>query len=135
MTKSKISSLIKFLPVAFWMAIIFWFSSRQRVSVSDNYLLSFLFFKSIHFVEYGILFLLWKVALYKKPYGTKLALVFSVIYAASDELHQTFVPTREGTLRDVFIDTLGITFFWLFISKNFEKYILENKIFQRIILV
>jgi VanZ family protein len=135
MTKKNVRNLLLFLPVIVWMGIIFWFSSRQRVAVSENYLVSFLFFKSIHFVEYGILYLLWKLALYKKPYGTKLSLFFSILYAASDELHQTYVPTREGRIRDVFIDTLGITFFWYFISEKFEKYILENKILKKYISV
>jgi len=135
MRKNKLKGLMRFLPAIIWMAIIFWFSSRQRVAVSGNYLLSFIFFKSIHFVEYGILFLLWKLALYKSPHGTKIALFISILYATSDELHQTLVPTREGRARDVFIDTLGITFFWYFISKKFEKYILENKFFKKYISV
>jgi VanZ family protein len=135
MTKNKLKNLIRFLPVVVWMIVIFCFSSRRMVSVSENYLLSFLFFKSIHFVEYGILFLLWKLALYKTRNGTKLALFFSILFAASDEFHQTLVPTREGKIRDVFIDTLGITFFWYFLSEKFEKYVLENKIFKKIISV
>ena len=35
------------------------------------------------------------------------ALWFAALYAASDEFHQTFVPSREGCLRDVGIDTCG----------------------------
>ena len=35
------------------------------------------------------------------------ALWVAVLYAATDEFHQTFVPTREGCLRDVFIDSTG----------------------------
>ena len=31
----------------------------------------------------------------------------TVLYAATDELHQTFVPSREGCLRDVVIDSTG----------------------------
>jgi hypothetical protein len=32
----------------------------------------------------------------------------AVLFAASDEFHQTFVPTRDGTVWDVLIDSLGI---------------------------
>jgi len=35
------------------------------------------------------------------------ALWFAVLYAATDEFHQTFVPSREGCLRDVLIDSCG----------------------------
>ena len=36
-----------------------------------------------------------------------IALVFSVMYAATDEIHQMFVPGREGKLSDIFIDGSG----------------------------
>jgi len=41
-----------------------------------------------------------------------------MFYAASDEFHQTFVPSREGCVRDVMIDTsgalAGLFALWLF---------------------
>ena len=33
---------------------------------------------------------------------------FGLLYAMSDEYHQTFVMGRSGELRDVLIDSLGI---------------------------
>jgi VanZ family protein len=43
-----------------------------------------------------------------------LALV--LLYALSDELHQTFVPTRTASITDVMIDVLGgiCGILWLF---------------------
>lgn len=35
------------------------------------------------------------------------SLWFAALYASTDEFHQTFVPSREGCLRDVGIDTCG----------------------------
>jgi len=35
------------------------------------------------------------------------SLVFCLIYAISDEIHQLFVPGRSGQVKDVFIDLLG----------------------------
>ena len=35
------------------------------------------------------------------------AFVLSLLYAISDELHQTFVPGRSGRLTDVGFDSLG----------------------------
>lgn len=37
-----------------------------------------------------------------------LSLVISILYAASDEWHQVFVPGRASQLSDFLIDTLGI---------------------------
>lgn len=36
-----------------------------------------------------------------------MALMFAVLFAASDEWHQTFVPGRDGCVRDVVIDASG----------------------------
>ena len=36
-----------------------------------------------------------------------LSFLFSVIYASSDEFHQTFVPGRDGNIVDVLIDSSG----------------------------
>ncbi len=49
-----------------------------------------------------------------------IAFVISVAYAVSDEFHQTFVPTREGKLRDIFIDLAGISIMYIYIRNNFE---------------
>jgi VanZ family protein len=47
--------------------------------------------------------------------GLTLAIVF--LYAASDELHQVFVPGRTGQISDVFVDVsgavAGLTLLWL----------------------
>ena len=39
--------------------------------------------------------------------ATALTLAIVFLYAASDEFHQSFVPTRSPMLSDVFIDTCG----------------------------
>jgi VanZ family protein len=45
------------------------------------------------------------------------ALLGAMFYATTDEFHQTFVPTREGCVRDVIIDStgaaLGLLALWL----------------------
>jgi VanZ family protein len=37
-----------------------------------------------------------------------LAIAFGVAYAASDEIHQMFVPGRSAELADLFADSLGV---------------------------
>jgi len=39
-----------------------------------------------------------------------LAVVLAALYAASDEFHQTFVPTRQGSVWDVLLDSCGAIF-------------------------
>jgi len=48
----------------------------------------------------------------QNPAGTRsrrlvLSLAITMIYAASDEWHQSFVPSRSASLIDVLIDTTG----------------------------
>lgn len=67
--------------------------------------------KGAHMAEYAVLCMLaalhltcWGLA------GKKLALcsvIFSALYAASDEFHQLFVEGRSGQATDVLIDTMG----------------------------
>ncbi|MFQ5452376.1 MAG: VanZ family protein, partial [Candidatus Paceibacterota bacterium] len=35
--------------------------------------------------------------------------------------HQTFVPTREGTVRDVLFDTTGVFLSFWFVKKYFTR--------------
>ncbi|MDB5341872.1 MAG: hypothetical protein JWP89_249 [Schlesneria sp.] len=42
------------------------------------------------------------------------AAALALLFAASDEFHQTFVPTRGGTIWDVLIDSLGVGLVTLF---------------------
>jgi VanZ family protein len=72
--------------------------------------------KCAHLTEYAVLALLLWRALHKPP-GPKaspwrwseagLALALAALYAASDEFHQTFVPSRQGCVTDVLLDTTG----------------------------
>ena len=119
------------IPAIAWMAFIFSLSSEQRISVSQTYTVNFIVFKSLHMIEYGFLFFLLFIALYKT---TKLslntifllAIVMAISYGISDEIHQTFTPTRQGSVRDVFIDTIGILLCFQYTKKylpKFKKYL------------
>jgi VanZ family protein len=108
------------LPVLAWMAIIFLLSSRQRLSVSETYAINFLFFKTLHVIEYAVLFLLsYRACKYgsrmKPGYYGLVAFSITILYAMTDEVHQLFVPTREGHIRDVIIDGIGASLAWIFL--------------------
>lgn len=104
--------IIKYwLPVAVWAIIIFSFSTMTVPSSSEIFWKDFIVKKTAHLIEYGILaVLLYRAFLgYEKTKITALvlSLLITVVYAASDEFHQSFVSGREGRLRDVIIDTIG----------------------------
>ena len=118
----RYSLLTLWVPVLVWMGIIFALSSRQRIGVSEEWALNFAFFKSLHLIEYAFLFFLSRRAL---RYGSGVAerysgigaLIIVFLYAASDEFHQRFVPTREGAFRDVIIDCLGASIAWIVLTR------------------
>ena len=80
--------------------------------------------KLAHFSIYTVVgFLLMSLCFtYKTNINKKIiiSLIIGVIYACSDELHQTFVAGRSGEARDVLIDTSGV-FIGICISYSFYK--------------
>lgn len=114
MSKTRLI-LFYWVPAFIWMAFIFSLSNRQRINFADTYAQNFAIFKTLHVIEYVTLYLLLFRAYFqtftKKMADNKiflLAVGTAILYSVSDEFHQTFVPTREGAIRDVFIDTIGI---------------------------
>ena len=85
--------------------------------------LDFVVKKTAHMVEYFVLYwLLFRAWSRKGELINKKVFVWSmvvaILYALSDEWHQTFVPGREGTLRDVGFDTIGILLSSTLIKRN-----------------
>lgn len=66
--------------------------------------------KCAHMSEYAILALLLLQLLYAFDWNKKrafYALLFTAVYASTDEFHQWFVPGRAARVTDVMIDSLG----------------------------
>lgn len=80
---------------------------RQKI-IEDK---TFIVRKSAHFTEYFILGLILILYLQtKEKLTTKyiiLAIIFCVLYATSDEIHQLFVDGRSCKIMDILIDTCG----------------------------
>jgi VanZ family protein len=95
-------------PVAGYLGLIFYISSRPHVGWARDYpdLL-------LHAIEYLVLSLLLARALnegLRLPVPGRrllLAWVLCVVYAVSDEIHQSFVPRRSSDWRDVAADAAG----------------------------
>lgn len=80
---------------------------RQKI-IEDK---TFIVRKTAHFTEYFILGLILILYLQtKEKLTTKyiiLAIIFCVLYATSDEIHQLFVDGRSCKIIDILIDTFG----------------------------
>ncbi|MFH0864165.1 MAG: VanZ family protein [Candidatus Gottesmanbacteria bacterium] len=108
--------ILLWLPVIIWCGIIFYLSSLQVKPPTGTWLDIVLPY-IVHLGEYGILFTLtWRAS--KNLYGS---IIFVIIYAFSDEIHQAFVPTRTPDLLDVTTDIIGMLFAWLLIWKFLPK--------------
>lgn len=123
--KKLINLLYYWFPPLIWMVFIFVFSSRTRISMTHEYVTDFIIFKSLHMIEYATLYFLTFRAFnslsssHIKPFSRMLyPLIISFLYAISDEFHQTFISTREGTPRDVIIDSIGIFLMYIYIKRN-----------------
>jgi VanZ family protein len=111
MTSPVKRMLYYWLPVAAWCSVIFLLSHIPGLK-TDLGFMDFVLRKTAHVVEYAVLFLLTYRALYESGAGRKkayiISAVFSVLYAASDEFHQSFVPGRGPSVADVGIDSFGV---------------------------
>lgn len=133
---SRQGSFFKYwLPVVLWMVLIFAGStdllSSQHTSriigpllrwiypnVSDDTIraVQAVVRKSGHVTEYSVLaLLLWRarrkpVRNDSRPWSRRdavLAVVGAGIYAATDEFHQLFIPSRGASVWDVLLDSFG----------------------------
>lgn len=137
------------LLVILWMIVIFMFSNQDAVNSTDmtvgllNKVLSSLNLENLEevinilfmpvrkFAHYFIYLILGVLVLnsvkeYKISFKEMLivSLIVCILYAVSDEFHQTFIPGRAGKVIDVFIDTVGS------ISGMFIYYIFRKPIFK-----
>ena len=157
----KLRIFLKYwLPVCVWMVVIFTASadskSYQHSSTLFEPLLHWLFprmpesqvaeihhlfRKCGHLTEYAILALLvWRAIHHSvknqnrswqwDEAGLALAIVF--LYAATDEFHQIFVPTRTPLISDVLIDTSGgavaLIALWLLKTRLFNMRLFKKTI-------
>lgn len=97
------SHVRRWLPVVVWCAVIFAFSAVPSLGTGLG-TWDLLLRKAAHLTEFAILGGLLLRALPRPP----AAFALGVLYAISDEIHQTFVPGRAGRPLDVAIDAVGV---------------------------
>jgi VanZ family protein len=122
----------RYLPLALWMCLIF-FASTGELSASNTSLIvrplllwlfpdisearialaHFLVRKAAHFTEYAILAFLAARAFrgsfheWLRRRWFIISLLLIILYALSDEFHQSFVPSRTASIYDSLIDIAG----------------------------
>ena len=139
--------LTYWLPVVIWLMMIFIGSTdlmsaehtsriigpilrwlHPGISPARIEQVQFVVRKMAHVSEYALLSLLILHALANTTRQARFAgaasitFLISGVFAASDEFHQSFVPSRTSSVRDVMIDItgaiVGITIYWSFLHKT-----------------
>ena len=101
--------LFKWLPALVTMAVIFWFSSQPSSELPNFGLVDRMIKKSGHVVEYAALSFWVFYALDFKKDRRWMAWLLALLYAATDEYHQSFVPGRFPSVWDVIVfDNAGV---------------------------
>jgi hypothetical protein len=100
--------VLRWLPALLVMLIIFLFSARTRSELPDFDSADRIVKKGAHMVGYALLAAAYWRALDFQHGKWWLAWCFAVLYAVTDEFHQSFVPGRSLSIWDVLIfDNLG----------------------------
>lgn len=106
---------LTWILVILWAGLIFYLSSRPGLAVGKGFV-DFATRKPAHIVVYSMLFILLVNAL-KSSYSTHskkniliVSFLLTILYGVSDEIHQSFVPLREGKISDIIFDTAGAGF-------------------------
>ena len=90
-----------------WMGLIFFLSAQPDLPHPQSGWLDLLFSSAAHMFMFGVLAVLWAWALGQGRYGWLVALALTLLYALSDEFHQSFVPGRHADPADLVCDALG----------------------------
>ena len=106
--------LVALLPPILWAGLIFLFSAQSVLASLEVSALDFVFKKVAHMFVYGVLYLLLHRALLMLfPnrawwFYLFIPLLVCLAYALTDEYHQSLVPGRHPSSRDIGYDMLGV---------------------------
>ena len=102
----------RWLPVAAWMAFIFFLSAQPSLPSPEEDWLEELLNIAGHFTVYVVLALLVSRATAPDGHVSKWRMILVIgwcaAYALSDEWHQSFVPRRDASAFDLAVDVLGV---------------------------
>lgn len=109
--KKFLSIVPRWIPALFMMLVIFTFSSQPGDDLPSFLAWDYIVKKASHAIGYGLLALSYLHLLKNNARRYWLAWLMTVVYAATDEFHQSFVSARNASIYDVIIfDNLGALF-------------------------
>jgi len=98
----------KWIPAFLMMGVIFWFSAHSADELPNFDWADAIVKKSGHMVGYGLLAFTYWYGLGMDKQKRWLAWLLAVLFALTDEFHQSFVLGRHPSIWDVMIfDNLG----------------------------
>lgn len=101
--------ILNWLPALVMMSIIFWFSAQPAEELPVFSWADTIVKKSGHVIGYALLAFSYWYALGLDKNKRWLAWLLVIIYALTDEFHQSFVSGRHPSIWDVLIfDNLGV---------------------------
>jgi VanZ family protein len=120
---SKMTYILpRWLPALLIMLVIFLFSSQPSSVLPNFSWADKIVKKGGHVVGYAILALSYWYAFRMQEDKRWLAWLLAVLYAFTDELHQTFVPGRHSSIWDVLIfDNFGAMISLWIVSKRIKN--------------
>ncbi|MFH1671462.1 MAG: VanZ family protein [Candidatus Portnoybacteria bacterium] len=111
--------------VILWAGVIFFFSHQPDLKSDLPNQWDFILRKLAHIAEYAVLTFLLVRALGNYQINKSKLILWSfflaILYAVSDEYHQTFILGREGAIRDVLIDSIGVVLACFFAVFRYNK--------------
>lgn len=140
--KSKIKNLTnhrhfqqyeKYASLVLWMLAIYYLSNQSLTVFAGFDIWTFIIRKLAHMFEFavlaGLIFRILRQTEKKHIYwDIAWTFIFTVLYAISDEYHQTYILGRVGTYRDVMIDSIGILVAcWFILLDYHHRKIMESK--------
>ncbi len=106
--KRTITQVLQWAPAVLMMAVIFLMSSTQSKDLPSFGVVDLLVKKGGHFIGYAILGLTFlRGVQMRRKRDVWVALLMVLLYAISDELHQSFTAGRHPSPVDVCIDLAG----------------------------
>ena len=110
--------LPRWIPALLIMMIIFLFSSRASDELPNFLGWDYVIKKSAHVIIYGLLAAAFFFAFHFAPKYRRTAWLLAILYAATDEFHQSFVSGRHSSVMDILIfDNFGaLLALWLHAS-------------------
>lgn len=110
---------MRWITLILWCCLIFFLSAQSVLPGAPSGLPDFIFKKSAHMTVYAFLYL-FAVRAFSTTNTRqfKQAALFSIVFAISDEFHQSFVPGRTPNIMDIGFDSVGMLAMWVVIKKR-----------------